>query len=86
MYMTANLYMKGSLIGTEVIGNIVNLWFSSPTGDSSDSHIFQMKCRTHQQAVDIANNHNKMWQVPFTHEVEKFDESKLDDCLVIDII
>jgi glutamate synthase domain-containing protein 1 len=80
------LHMKGSLVATQVIGNIVELWFSSPTGDSSDSHIFQMKCQSHSQAVTIANNHNAMWNVPFTHEIQTFDESKLEDSLVIDLI
>ena len=63
--------MKGSLVATQVIGNVVELWFSSPTGDSTDSHIFQMTCTSNAQAVTIANNHNAMWNVPFTHEILK---------------
>ena len=74
-----SLTFKGGLVATQVNGNMVHLWFSSPTGDSSDCHIFQMKCQSHSQAVAIANNHNAIWQVPFTHEIQNFDESQLND-------
>jgi hypothetical protein len=58
---------KGDLICTEVIDCVVRMWFSSPTGDSSDSHIFDMWCRDHKQAVEIANRHNKAWGINHFH-------------------
>lgn len=58
---------KGDLVATEVMNNIVTMWFRSPTGDSSDSHIFRMECRDHQQAVAIANRHNKVWGLAYFH-------------------
>lgn len=58
---------KGDMICTEVLDNIVVMWFRSPTGDSSDSHTFRMTCRDHKQAVEIANRHNAAWGVPHFH-------------------
>lgn len=61
---------KGDLVATRVIGSHVELWFQSPTGDSSDSFIFTMTCKSHPQAVAIANRHNKAWGIDITHEEE----------------
>ena len=34
-------------------GNVVEVWCSSPTGDSSDSHIFAIPCRDEAQAEEV---------------------------------
>lgn len=52
---------KGSYRGYVVYGNIVELWFSSPTGDESDAVKLMMTCEDHTQAMDIATMHNKVW-------------------------
>lgn len=59
--METQVRMKGSLIASYAVGNIVNLWFSSPTGDSSDSLIFTVKCETPAQAQVIAKMHSEIW-------------------------
>ena len=53
--------MKG--IPTSVIarGNVVEIWCSSPTGDSSDSVIFCLQCVNDTQAETIAET----WRNPF---------------------
>jgi len=53
--------MKG--IPTSVIarGNVVEIWCSSPTGDSSDSVIFRLQCVNDTQAETIAET----WRNPF---------------------
>ena len=33
--------------------NIVEVWCSSPTGDSSDSHIFTIPCLNEEQAQQL---------------------------------
>ena len=53
--------MKGALVGTDVIGNYVHLWYASPTGGQTDSQIFQMQCETHEQAKVIAEQHRSVW-------------------------
>lgn len=68
---------KGDLVATRVIGNLVELWFQSPTGDSSDSFIFMMTCKSHPQAVAIANRHNEVWGVEFRHEEVKLETIQL---------
>jgi hypothetical protein len=46
--------MRGLPTYCEQRGLLVELWFSSPNGDSSDSHILQMCCETTQQASTCA--------------------------------
>lgn len=58
---------KGDMVATEVNDNIITMWFRSPTGDSSDSYLYTMECRDHQQAVAIANRHNKAWGINYFH-------------------
>ena len=58
------LTMKGSLAAAVVNGDTVELWFQSPTGDSSDSQIFELRCRTPQQAEAVAALHRSKWGIP----------------------
>jgi len=49
---------KGDIVATTIHGNIIQVWFQSPTGDSSDVQIFNLECVSYNQAVAIANNIN----------------------------
>ena len=55
------LRMKGTLTGTWVVGPVLQLWFQSPTGDSSDSQIFEMRCNDERQAKAIEAQHRRAW-------------------------
>jgi len=61
--------MKGSLVAAFANGDMVELWFQSPTGDSSDSCQFAMKCGSPDQAEFIASLHRSKWGVPDWSEV-----------------
>ncbi|NBS92199.1 MAG: hypothetical protein EBS91_00240 [Betaproteobacteria bacterium] len=52
---------KGAYRGYMIFGNIVELWFSSPTGDSTDTVRFEMHCTSPEQAHDIAAMHQRVW-------------------------
>lgn len=52
---------KGTFRGSMTYGTTLELWFSSPTGDSSDVVICKMECVSHDQAVEIAGLHHKAW-------------------------
>jgi hypothetical protein len=47
---------KGMPVAVQTVGTYVEIWFRSPTGDSSDSHILRMPCNNTEQAEEIANN------------------------------
>jgi hypothetical protein len=59
------LNTKGDFVGTTISGNIVSLWFASPTGDSSDSQIFELVCRDNEQAEFIAKRHREVWGLDY---------------------
>jgi hypothetical protein len=48
---------KGMPCAVLVHGTTVEIWFRSPTGDSSDSHIFRMPCLSENQAEVIAETY-----------------------------
>ncbi len=52
---------KGAFRGHMLFGNVLELWFSSPTGDSSDSVIFKVTCESSEQAAEIAAMHQRVW-------------------------
>ena len=56
--------IKGSVIGIEQYGTLVRVWVASPTGDSSDSYIYDMPCLDESQAKDIANLWREHWAIP----------------------
>jgi len=58
-----NVAMKGSLVGCIVVGDAVQLWYSSPTGDSSDSQIHTIQCLSYEQAVAVSKLHRAVWGV-----------------------
>jgi hypothetical protein len=67
---------KGDIRATMIRDNIVELWFNSPDGDSSDTQHFQLRCASHEQAVKIANRYNRIFNVtlgedtPYQHLVQ----------------
>jgi hypothetical protein len=44
-------------------GEMVEMWFNSPDGDSSDVQIFTMRCRDNEQALAVCANHKKVWGI-----------------------
>lgn len=72
--------MKGSLVAAYTTGKVVWLCFRSPTGDSSDSHLFQMTCHNEEQAQTIAQHHRDVWDIPnyaVDSEVTDHEERRL---------
>lgn len=55
--------MAGSLVWGQVIGNNIEMWFDSPTGDSSDVQYFYMHCVDNRQAEIIWGQHKKVWGI-----------------------
>ena len=66
--------MKGSLVGTHQMGEILQLWYSSPTGDESDSQIHNINCKSVQEAQDLEDEHRRRWELEPLVRVE--EESK----------
>lgn len=56
--------MKGDLVACYHTNNHVHLWFSSPTGDSSDVQVKDIICRDNQQAEMVAKRHREVWGLP----------------------
>jgi hypothetical protein len=52
---------KGAFVGYMVFGKNLDLWFSSPTGDSSDSQILTLTCLSSEQAHEIGRMHMRVW-------------------------
>ena len=63
------LPVKGSLVAAVATGNMVEMWFQSPDGDSSDSQTFSLRCKDPKQAEWIASVHRSKWGVPDWSEV-----------------
>ena len=53
--------MKGTPRTVITNGNLVEVWLSSPTGDSSDSHILTIPCLNHAQASVLAETWVRVW-------------------------
>jgi hypothetical protein len=58
---TTTSALKGTPKTVITNGNHVEIWISSPTGDSSDSHIVHIPCETHEQAEFLANAWLRAW-------------------------
>lgn len=58
---TNTTYSKGSLAGVLVQGKEVQLWYNSPTGDSTDSIIHSIVCSSEEQAHEVGALHKEMW-------------------------
>lgn len=59
--MATEVKMKGTPVGVMVVANQVQVWVSSPTGDSTDSFIYNIPCVNEQQAEVIAETWRKVW-------------------------
>ena len=55
--------MKGSVVAAFAVGTTVQIWVSSPTGDSSDSHIFEMPATSEAHAETIASAWRSVWSI-----------------------
>ena len=53
--------IKGAVVGVMQFGTTVEVWVSSPTGDSSDSFTYQIPCLTEEQAQDVARVWRETW-------------------------
>lgn len=53
--------MKGMPVAVVQTGHILTIWVSSPTGDSSDSHLFTMPCTNEAQAEIIKQTWQEVW-------------------------
>jgi hypothetical protein len=52
---------RGGLVGGFVENNVIEMWFDSPDGDSSDVQKFAMHCVDGDQAESIWASHRKVW-------------------------
>lgn len=59
--MNVKQHTKGTPKSVVTIGTLVEVWISSPTGDSSDSHILHIPCVTEAQAQTLANTWLEVW-------------------------
>jgi len=55
--------MKGSVVWVQPIGTTVEIWISSPTGDSSDSFIHHVPCVNETQAKAVAHMWKAVWGI-----------------------
>lgn len=65
-----NIPMKGAVSAVVTLDSSVQIWVSSPTGDSSDSHIFELPTNSKSHAHVVANMWRKMWNL------------ELEDCYI----
>jgi len=64
--------MKGAVVAVLTLGSTVQIWVASPTGDSSDSHIFEMPTTSDSHAHVIANMWRKTWNLPVANAPLEF--------------
>jgi len=67
----------GMLVATRIVsadGNdwhAVELWFASPTGDSTDTVITTLPCHSFEHAVEVNNFHRQVWALDQVNTTEK---------------
>lgn len=54
---------KGTVVAAFAVGNSVKVWVASPTGDSSDSQIFEIQCLDKSQADFVAEMWRSTWKL-----------------------
>jgi len=59
--------MKGTPRTIVTNGDTVEVWISSPTGDSSDTHTVVIPCQTEAQAKLIATTWLSVWELDGRH-------------------
>jgi hypothetical protein len=53
--------IKGDVVAVFNTDEQVEIWVASPTGDSSDSHIFSMRCTSVRQAEEVVARWKAAW-------------------------
>lgn len=56
--------MKGIPTSVYAENKCVVVWVNSPTGDSSDSFIYNIPCLSDEQAIVIAKTWRSVWALP----------------------
>lgn len=56
--------MKGLPIAAYTADAVVYIHFTSPTGDSTDSHVLTMPCVSETQASEIVNFYRNTFNIP----------------------
>ena len=71
------IVMKGIPKSVFAQGNLVEIWVSSPTGDSSDSFIYSIPCVSPEQAQVIAKTWRDVWALPEYGATTKYSDNEL---------
>lgn len=71
------IIMKGIPRSVFAQGNLVEIWVSSPTGDSSDSFIYSIPCVSPEQAQVIAKTWRDVWALPEYGASTKYSDNEL---------
>ena len=58
------VHMKGSVTACYAQGSRVEVWVSSPTGDSSDAFNYTIPCVNEAQAEVVAEMWRTAWGIP----------------------
>lgn len=61
MTTTSTKHYKGTPKAVITVGDLVEVWISSPTGDSSDTHIITIPCVDNAQATALAEKWLSVW-------------------------
>ena len=61
--MSAQVTMKGAVVAVVQRGSRVEVWVASPTGDASDSFIYNIPCLTDEQAQAVAEMWKTAWGI-----------------------
>ena len=65
-----NTHTKGTPVHVQVIGDQVEVWVSSPTGDASDSFTYTIPCLNETQAQNLANVWCEAWGLPIRIQLQ----------------
>ena len=67
----------GMLVATRIVSSDrndwheVELWFASPTGDSTDTVIMRLPSHSFERAVEVNNFHRQVWALDQVNTTEK---------------
>jgi hypothetical protein len=53
--------VKGSVFFINTVVDMVEIWIQSPTGDSTDSYIYRIRCSSEAQAQAVAKLWKAVW-------------------------
>jgi hypothetical protein len=69
--------MKGVPSSVYAENSCVVVWIKSPTGDSSDSFIYNIPCLSQDQAEVIAETWRSVWALPNYGASTKYTDNEL---------